>query len=131
MLGAPQITLPQRPGDQRFTDAGRSLLERRFVIEWHCHAASPDPRVSDFGAAETLYLKTLKAVRKISHNDVEFDDERWIDQEEGADGFVQHGHVISFRSTIVLPVRADRSVITTLTATPPIDTTFSLEETEI
>jgi hypothetical protein len=126
-LGAPTIDLPNMPGDQRFTNVGRPLLLRRFDIEWHCHGA-PDNGQDDFGPAERLYLATLVAIRTECHHSVVFSNEQWIDQQVNADGFLRHGNVITFTSTIDLPVYADRGVTVELTADPPIDTTKKLND---
>lgn len=125
-LGAPEIALPDRHGDARYSDKGRILLVRKFDVEWHCHAARSSSDTADFAAAEALYLKAIVAVRQATHHSVVFSDERWIDQEENADSFERFGSAISFKSTIAIPIYEDRGVVVTLTATPKIDTTFTL-----
>lgn len=126
-LGAPVIRQPDRPGDPKDPARGRILLVREFSIEWHCHGANSEGAV-DFTAAEDLYLLTLIAVRQALHNSVRFGDERWEDQQEGADSFERFGTVIKFTSEVHIPVYESRPVsgrITTLTATPQIVTTLT------
>lgn len=129
-LGAPAIDQPDIHGDARYTDAGRPLLLRRFDVEWWTHSVRAGADTQDFGATEALYLNLLRAIRQICHHSVVFTNERWIDQEDGADGLERYGSVIVVTSTIDLPVRELRGTIVQLTATPKIDTTFTLNDHE-
>lgn len=130
-LGAPSIVMASRPGDLLYVDQGRMLLERHFNIEWYCHGyRDENADTQDFARAEALYLATLLACRQSFHHSVEFSDETWEDQQEGADGFERFGSLIRFMSTIKIPFYEPRGGIVTLTATPPIVTTFTLNETQ-
>lgn len=130
--GATVIDQPDRHGDQGFATAGRILLLRRFVIDFFCHGETTTENGEvDFGPAEDLYIATLKAARNYGHNAVRFADERWLDQEEGADGLIRYGAMIVFTSTWHLPVYAARGRRVTLQATPPIDTTELLNDEEV
>lgn len=108
-LGAPVIEQPDRHGAQHFTEHGkkiakRILLLRRFVIDWECHATSRDELTPSFGASERLYLAVLISLRRACHHSVSFSGERWVSQEDNADGFVMYGSTILFTSTIDIPV---------------------------
>ncbi len=131
-LGAPEITGADRIGDAKYVDAGRILLRRWFDIRWECHAAPTDgvddQRAPDFGPSEALYIDVLKACRFCFHNSVRFSAELWEDQQEDRDGLTRYGSVISFTSTIDIPVYEKRGGLTTLTADPPIVTTAKLNE---
>lgn len=126
-LGAPEVSQPNmRAGDPRAPNYGRALLMRWFNIEWVCHGARGVGDTNDFAAAEALYLDTIQAVRFACHNAVTFANERWIDQEPEADGYERFGSVISFISTIQIPIYEERSRIVSLTADPKIVTTATL-----
>ncbi len=125
-MGAPEISLPDRHGDARYSDKGRILLVRHFQVDWFCHGARISGDTTDFSQAELLYLAMIVAVRQATHHSVVFSDERWIDQEENGDGLERYGSVIAFTSTIAIPIYEARGVVVTLTATPKIDTTFTL-----
>jgi hypothetical protein len=125
-LGAPVLRQPDRPGDAGYSDVGRILLVREFRILWECHGAPASAESPvDFTAAENLYLNVLRACRNVMHNSVEFGEEDWRDQQEGEDGFERFGNLISFVSTVYLPVYEARGPIVPLTATPPIVTTVT------
>lgn len=125
MLGAPTIEQPGRIGDAKYTDKGRQVLQRQFDIEWYIHGVrSVDD--TDAKVAEDLYLAVLYAVRQEAHHGVAFSGERWLDQEDGADGLERYGSVIMFTSAICLPVYEPRGGLKQLTANPKIDTTFTL-----
>lgn len=130
--GAPQITQPDRPGDAKHPDYGRILLLRRFQIDWYVFA-SPTEETSepDFADSEDLYLDVLVAARSSGHHSIEFGNEVWTDQQANADGFMRFGTEISFESIVALPVYEERGKLVKLTATPPINTTFTLNEEEL
>ncbi len=127
--GAPEIVEPDRHGDARYSDKGRILYRRWFNIEWFCHGADAEG-ITAFGAAEALFKTTLKAIREIAHNSVRFSDELWEDQQTNSDGYERFGTVIRFTSALDIPIYEDRSLIVTLTATPPIVTTATLNDQE-
>jgi hypothetical protein len=130
-LGAPEIRQPDRPGDARYTDVGRQLWVRMFRIEWWCHNAPVEGSPGKFGEAEELYLDLLRAIRNVAHHSLEISDERCISQEEGGDGYENHGTTIVVTSTIGIAVYASRPAFVTLQATPKAVTTFTLNEEEI
>lgn len=125
-LGSPSIDLPDRHGDAMYSDKGRILLVRKFEIEWTCHGVRAVADTADFAQAELLFLNTIIAVRSVTHHSVVFSGEEWEDQKEGAEGFDKFGSVITFTSTIAIPIHEERGVVVTLTATPKIDTTVLL-----
>lgn len=136
--GAPVIDQPDRHGNEGFATHGknagygRQLLLRRFVMHWYCHGASQvQGDAVDFGPAEDLYVETLKAVRKLYHNAVRFSDERWLDQEEGKDGFVKYGCMIVFTTTFHIPVYAAPDRVVELQADPKIVTTITMNGEEV
>lgn len=101
-LGASVIDPVDMPGG-RLRDGGRerAIALRRLVIEWQCHGKS-------FFEAEELYLDVLRSIRSKAHNSVQFSNERWIDQEDGSDGFDKFGTLISFIATFDVPVYEER-----------------------
>lgn len=120
-LGSPVIDPPDRHGDggshpwdingPRYTDQGRILLVRRFRIDWECHGApGADLDHADFGDVEELYVYTLRAIRSLFHNAVRFENEEWVDQQEGGDGFERFGSLIRFTSVIDIPVYEPRDI---------------------
>lgn len=131
LRGAPTIGQPNKAGDQMYPKEGRALLNRYFEIRWECHAVGNDG-VTDDAAAEDLYTDLLVAIRNLCHHSVEFSDEEWIDQQDGQDGYERFGSVIAITSTIAMPVYEPRGAggIRTLTATPPIVTTATLNDHE-
>lgn len=125
-LGASVIREPDQPGDKGFTDAGRQLYVREFSVEWHCHGVRNGGDSADFAVAEGIYLDTLRAIRYVAHAAVQFSDEKWQDQQEGADSFERLGSVVSFVSTFGLPIYEAAPTRVTLTADPKIETTVKL-----
>ncbi len=121
-LGASEIAEAKMPGGQTAgTTTGRQLYVRFFNFQFKCHAA-------DFEATENLYSAAVKAIRKIAHAPLQFSDEEWLDQQEGEDGWVKFGTVIAFKATIQIPLYEYAGGRTTLTATPPILTTATIED---
>lgn len=104
------------------------MLVREFVIEWWCHGAPSDDS-GMFGDAEDIYLEVVRAVRNVCHHSVEFSDERWVDQEDGGDGYERHGTTIVLTTTIAIPIYERRSRIVTLNGVA--DTTISMNDEEI
>jgi hypothetical protein len=128
--GAPQIFETTQPGDTMDPTRGRRLYHRRLTIEWHCHGVR-NATDTDFAVAEMIYLDTLRAVRRVTHASINFSGERWESQQEGQDSYERRGEVISFISEIDSPIYEIRSGgIITLTATPPIATTVTLNGQE-
>lgn len=128
-LGGP-IEEPDRPGDKKYTDAGRILFVRYFQIDWYCHGVRDGSDALDFARAEDVYLTVIEAVRQVCHHAVRFSDERWEEQEEGRDSFMRFGSVIRFTSTIQIPIYERRGGLRLLTADPPIVTTATLNGEE-
>lgn len=125
-LGAPAIEMTDRIGDPKTaTLEGRIILLRRFQIDFECHDVNED---GGFSAAEELYLETLRAARAEGHQSVEFSNEVWEDQQEGADSHMRFGTVIKFTCVVSFPVYERRGALVSLTADPPIVTTVQLNE---
>lgn len=129
-VGAPELSLPNQPGDKKYSDKGRQLLLRWFNVEWWCHGYRGDSDALDFARAEELYIATITAIRQTLHHSVSFANERWFDQEDGNDSYERFGSVIVFTSTIQIPIYEARSPIVSLTATPKIATTVTLNDND-
>jgi hypothetical protein len=109
---------PDRPGDF-YQDQGRILLLRDFLIHWSCWGV-------DFGAAEQLFLKVVRVLRKQNHHSITFSTETWEDQQDDQDGWDKLGCVITFDCFIALPIYEGVPTRVALTNTPKIVTTVKL-----
>jgi hypothetical protein len=137
-LGAPTIdNVNMKPGGSPWsTTQGRQLMIRHFRIEWRCHDGPTQPGlIPDFTNAEALYLNVLVAIRQAIdpsgtpfHNAVQFEDERWDDQQEGEDSYERNGTLIKFFTVMDLPVYDAAPTMVPLTANPPIVTTVTQQD---
>lgn len=119
-IGAPgEFRQPDRPGDGNFANVGRIYLLRDFVIRWECWDLS-------FELTENLFLEVVRTLRNQNHHSIVFGNEVWEDQQTARDGWLKHGTVISFESTIALPIYERAPVRVALTQTPQITTTVKL-----
>jgi hypothetical protein len=114
-----ELRQPDRPGDGNFSNAGRILLLRDFLIHWQVWDLS-------FGDTEALYLDVLRTLRNQNHHSITFSNETWDDQQEEQDGWDKLGTTISFDSFITMPVYERAPIRVALTATPQITTEVKL-----
>lgn len=101
-LGAQQIDTTNSPGPRQDTDDTGPFVARALYTRWF------NVRLvffgEDFETCETLYLDTLKAIRKLYHNSIRFSNEIWVDQQPEADGYYKAGPVIELTATFEIPI---------------------------
>jgi hypothetical protein len=112
-LGAQTIDTTNQPGYEQNTDDVGEYRARRLYTRWFSVRFVVCAR--GFEDCESLYLDTLRAVRKAFHNGIRPSGETWIDQQADGDGAYNDVNVIEFMITFEIPVWGPKKYLTTVT----------------
>jgi hypothetical protein len=111
------IGYPDRVGEftQPSGDKARIIALRRRTILVLCHGQTEEQ-------TEQLLHNTIAAARSVLHASFEFGAESWLDQAEGADGFVRHGRLASWEIVWTTPVFDATRPLTVLSGITEVET---------